>query len=165
MVELLIVIVVIAILATISVVAYTGVQARARNSQRSQDIAQLAKALELYYNDNGQYPASSGSTTINAAWSTTADSSWSTVVTALSTYMGKVPSDPRSTPNVSGMYLNGYSYDYFSYHTYCGSSTTSRQMYLLVYRLEGTSQTNTFKGDCPSNPAGPYSASNYRVVK
>lgn len=55
-VELLIVIVVIAILATISVVAYSGVQARARDSGRVSRIQQIAKAIELYRIDNGQYP-------------------------------------------------------------------------------------------------------------
>lgn len=55
-VELLIVIVVIAILASISVVAYTGIQGRARDSKRRNDISQIARALELYKADNGGYP-------------------------------------------------------------------------------------------------------------
>lgn len=52
-VELLIVIVVIAILATISITAYSGVQARSRDSIRKQDLATLAKATQLYAIDNG----------------------------------------------------------------------------------------------------------------
>ena len=55
-VELLIVIVVIAILAAISVVAYTGVQARAKDSARIAKVNDIAKALELYKIDEGQYP-------------------------------------------------------------------------------------------------------------
>lgn len=54
-VELLIVIVVIAILATISIVAYNGIQQRARDAQRKSDIATLAKKLSLYNIDNGNY--------------------------------------------------------------------------------------------------------------
>lgn len=54
-VELLIVIVVIAILAAITTVTYTGVQNRARDSARKQDIATLVKATQLYYVDNGDY--------------------------------------------------------------------------------------------------------------
>ena len=54
-VELLIVIVVIAILAAISIVAYNGVQSRARDSIRKQDLAQLSKATKLYYVDKGDY--------------------------------------------------------------------------------------------------------------
>ena len=44
-VELLIVIVVIAILAAISVVAYTGIQARADTSTKRADVASIAKAV------------------------------------------------------------------------------------------------------------------------
>ncbi len=46
-VELLIVIVVIAILASISVVAYNGIQDRSRNSKVAADISQIVKAVQL----------------------------------------------------------------------------------------------------------------------
>ena len=55
-VELLIVIVVIAILAAITVVAFNGVQARSRDNARIAKITGIAKAIELYYVDNGRYP-------------------------------------------------------------------------------------------------------------
>lgn len=54
-VELLIVIVVIAILAAITIVAYNGIQQRARDTQRKNDLAQIAKALQLYKVDNGTH--------------------------------------------------------------------------------------------------------------
>jgi len=57
-IELLIVIVVIAILATISIVAYNGIQNRARASEASSALAQAKKKLELYKIDNGSYPSS-----------------------------------------------------------------------------------------------------------
>lgn len=47
-VELLIVVVVIAILAAITIVAYNGIQQTARDSIRKNDIANVAKALHLY---------------------------------------------------------------------------------------------------------------------
>lgn len=56
-VELLIVIVVIGILAAITIVAYNGIQGRARDTERTADIAQLHKALELFYAENNYYPA------------------------------------------------------------------------------------------------------------
>jgi prepilin-type N-terminal cleavage/methylation domain-containing protein len=56
-VELLIVIVVIAILAAISVVAYQGIQVRARDAMRTEAINKIKKALELYKIDHGRYPA------------------------------------------------------------------------------------------------------------
>lgn len=54
-VELLIVIVVIGILAAITIVAYNGVQQRARDAQRKSDLATIAKSLELYNIDKGNY--------------------------------------------------------------------------------------------------------------
>tara|TARA_B100000678_G_C18125565_1_gene468548 strand:+ start:122 stop:913 length:792 start_codon:yes stop_codon:yes gene_type:complete len=56
-VELLIVIVVIAILAAITIVAYTGVQERARASAAQTAVAQAAKKLDIYFVDNQSYPA------------------------------------------------------------------------------------------------------------
>lgn len=54
-VELLIVIVVIAILAAISIVAFTGIQQRARDTHRKSDLSTLAKAIQVYQVDNGDY--------------------------------------------------------------------------------------------------------------
>lgn len=56
-VELLVVIVVTAILATMTVAAYGGVQARSRDSVRIATVNKLAKGIEMYYLDNGRYPA------------------------------------------------------------------------------------------------------------
>lgn len=57
-VELLIVIVVIAILAAITIVAYNGIQQRARASEASAALSQAKKKLELYKVDNSAYPLS-----------------------------------------------------------------------------------------------------------
>lgn len=54
-VELLIVIVIIAVLATLSIGVYSGIQQRARDSQRKNDVAQIVKALHLYNIDKGNY--------------------------------------------------------------------------------------------------------------
>lgn len=56
-VELIIVIVVIAILATISVVLYKNVQERAKNSQTIGAANQWLKALEIYKVRNGSFPS------------------------------------------------------------------------------------------------------------
>ena len=55
-VELLIVIVVIAILASISIVAYNGIQSRANDAALASDLRQIKSKLELYYADNATYP-------------------------------------------------------------------------------------------------------------
>ncbi len=56
-VELLIVVVVIAILAAITVVAYNGISDRARNSRLLATIDSYEKMIRLYHADHGTYPA------------------------------------------------------------------------------------------------------------
>ena len=55
-VELLIVIVVIAILAAITIVAYNGIQTRAVDTAVQSDLSNLVKKIELYNADVGTYP-------------------------------------------------------------------------------------------------------------
>lgn len=55
-VELLIVIVVIAILATLVIVTFTGIQRKARDSQRQTDINAVASHVEAFYAQYGYYP-------------------------------------------------------------------------------------------------------------
>jgi prepilin-type N-terminal cleavage/methylation domain-containing protein len=55
-VELLIVIVVIAILASISVVAYNGIQNRAETTSRLAEIKSWEQAFKLYRAENGEWP-------------------------------------------------------------------------------------------------------------
>lgn len=55
-VELLIVIVIIGILAGLVITTFTGIQQRARNSERQTDLRALSSQLEAYYTKNGSYP-------------------------------------------------------------------------------------------------------------
>ena len=55
-VELLIVIIVIGILATLVLVTFTGIQQSARNTQRQTDIKAVASHLETYNAKNSFYP-------------------------------------------------------------------------------------------------------------
>ncbi len=55
-VELLIVIVVIGILATLVIVTFTGIQQKARNTQRKTDINAINSHVEAFYAETGSYP-------------------------------------------------------------------------------------------------------------
>lgn len=55
-VELLIVIIVIAILAAITIVAYNGIQTRAENTKTITAVSSYVKAIKLYASDQGSYP-------------------------------------------------------------------------------------------------------------
>lgn len=56
-VELLIVIVIIGILATLTIISYSGVREDARNAKILSDINQVNKLIGIYYAKNGSYPA------------------------------------------------------------------------------------------------------------
>jgi general secretion pathway protein G len=55
-VELLIVIIVIGILATLVITTFTGIQQKARNTKRQTDINAIQGQVEAYYASNGKYP-------------------------------------------------------------------------------------------------------------
>jgi prepilin-type N-terminal cleavage/methylation domain-containing protein len=65
-VELLIVIVVVAILAAITIVAYNGIQNRSKSAQFLAAIDAYVKAAEIYKIENGDYPATPQSPGTNA---------------------------------------------------------------------------------------------------
>src|SRR5262249_27195549 len=68
-VELLIVIVVIGILALLVITTYSGIQAKARNSKRSSDIATIQTQLEAFFQNSGYYPSLADMN--SASWLTT----------------------------------------------------------------------------------------------
>lgn len=56
LVELLIVIVVIGILAALVIVTYSGIQQRARDTERKTDLKGIQGQLEAFWADNARYP-------------------------------------------------------------------------------------------------------------
>ncbi|MFA6514572.1 MAG: prepilin-type N-terminal cleavage/methylation domain-containing protein, partial [Patescibacteria group bacterium] len=67
LIELLVVIAIIGLLSTLSILALNSARARARDAKRIADVKQIQTALELYYNDTGDYPltASAGTALMN----------------------------------------------------------------------------------------------------
>lgn len=87
-VELLIVIVVIGILAAITIIAYNGIQTRARDAKRTADISSIQKAVELYKADNGFYPQPGND---DAGYDLSALAPF-----LVSKYIASIPSDPKA---------------------------------------------------------------------
>lgn len=56
-IELLIVIAVIVVLGVLVLATYSGIQAKERNSKRSEDIANVQTQLEFFFQNNGYYPS------------------------------------------------------------------------------------------------------------
>ena len=129
-VELLIVIVVIAILAAISIAAYTNIQQRAKNTAIINAASQSLKMIEAYVAEYGEYPAkSSACITVGTGCSTIAEN------TTFNTNMASVGTLPKNVP-AEGDSLYGMSYLYSSSTTFNGES----QPAYLTYYLFGTSQ-------------------------
>ena len=97
-VELLIVIVVIAILAAISVAAYTNIQERAKTSRRNSEMAQLLKAITLAR-------TATGKTLSEITWSTYS------IGGCIATGSSSNPSglEPKDLPKTSNCWLQYYS--------------------------------------------------------
>ena len=110
LVELVTVIGILSILAVGSIIAldpYAQFQ-KANDSKRKSDLAQIQRALETYYQDNGSYPTYSSLTSpryrIVRADTTTAD--WGT---QFKPYMNLLPKDPVGSDNYV-YYSTGQSY-------------------------------------------------------
>lgn len=61
-IELMISMVIIGILVTLVSGTFTSSQRKSRDIKRKNDLAQIAKSLEFYYNDAGRYPAGTNGT-------------------------------------------------------------------------------------------------------
>lgn len=161
-VELLIVIVVIGILAAITIVAYNGVQGRARDAQRLSDLKTIMKALEVYKANNGTYPAVVSTANASGWEVSTNGTSAMNFLSALVSPNGvsKVPVDPVNTgdpTNLNPSY-NTNEYEYFYYLYPAGSSgcdATRGAFYVLgVTRMDtvagGASAPSSPGWSCPS---------------
>jgi len=156
-VELLIVIVVIAVLAAISIVAYTGLQSRTRDAGRIQKIKDIAKAIELYKIDNGQYPAILDGNSIETACGSQTDN-WGhcdrnkLLSDMIAPYMKL---DPTSLSDAT---QGTYTYYYTS------QAVDSYQTYGMMVYLEGTGGANDggyFANAYEVGPKPPYCMGKY----
>lgn len=95
LIELLVVISIIGLISTVAFVGINNARAKARDGQRKANIGQLKKALELYYNANGQtYPATSNPPTFECTSTT--------VPAGIGVYINPAPVDPIPEKNTIG---------------------------------------------------------------
>jgi type II secretion system protein G len=141
LVELLVVMAIIGILATVVVGGFRSSQTKGRDTQRKGDLKEIANALELFYQDYGRYPTASGtsisacpynsSTGVSTActWgeSEFRDTDGSTTKTI---YFKVLPGDPVSTQD----------------YIYKVSSTGNK--FQLYAHLENTQDKNCINSDC-----------------
>lgn len=123
LVELMVVIAVIGILASVALVSLTGVQRSARDAQRKSDLATYRTALERYYADNQVYPGSASTTAPDTTVSSTGIfTAGGALVT--NNYLPKALLDPQN--NVSS----------------CKKDTASA-VQACLYKFQANATTNT----------------------
>ena len=61
LIELLVVVAIISILSSVVMASLNSARVKGKDAARMEDVKSLKTALELYYNDNGGYPTSNGS--------------------------------------------------------------------------------------------------------
>jgi len=132
LIELLVVVAIIGLLSTLAVVALGQAREKARDSKRLADLKQLQTALELYYTDNGAYPAGSAGTLGAGSYACLNSATGFTTTGCPNPYMGQVPSDPGAT----GTYVY----------------TAASSSYSVDAALEGT--MNDLTGNIILSPAG-----------
>ena len=121
-VELLIVIVVIAILAAISMAVYGNISAKARDNVRKQDMATIKKALLAYDVEHGgvrattRLPRYNPTTSTRGGWDASVDAGW---LSFLRADYGEMPRDPvnamdsaTNDPNIGSLHRV---YSYYCY--------------------------------------------------
>ncbi len=139
LIELLVVIAIIGILAAFAFASFGGAQARARDSQRKNDLNQLQKALQLYYNDHGYFPSNAGDTQASFCWFDPQTDPCTLLKSVLEpAYIKKLPFDPKS--------------DNFHLYKYCAilTGSTANQYYLF----SGFENTSDHQINYSSLPAG-----------
>lgn len=135
LIELLVVISIIGLMSSMTLAALQAARAKARDAQRIQALAEVRKALALYYDQNGGYPVPGSSVfgmysyTESASYSNT----WrSSLGVALAPYL---PTMPQGNTTGSAVAFNPLTFwgtdSAFAYHT---NSTGSQ--YQLFTRLE-----------------------------
>lgn len=161
-VELLIVIVVIAILAAITIVAYNGVQQRARNTQVISGANAYVKAFMKYKALNSAYPTSSGclgaNYPSNNCWmdgSTPNMSVNATLDTALQEFLPTKPTLATSLMSIGIANLNRGGAGYIANDATYGNR--------IVYYLASTSQNCSLSGAVAVNEGGVVTQCNIRL--
>lgn len=148
LVELLVVMVLIGILASLIAGSFVGATIKARDSKRKADIGQLQRALEAYYNDYGVYPSSSNTVSSNIMVGGSALGWGSAFQDANSTlYMAQLPNDAKQ-PTIQYFYV----------------SRADHKAYQIFIHLENTLDPQLLSSTPPSagNVCGT-SACNYGV--
>lgn len=161
-VELLIVIVVIAILATITIVAFNGIQQRSRNTQVVSGVNAYTKAFMEYKAINSAYPPSSGclgaNYPSNNCWMNGTSADMSVNTTLDSALQEFIPTKPTLATSLMSIGIGSLSRGGAGYIP--NDPTYGNR---LVYYLAGASQDCSISGAISVNEGGVVTQCNIRL--
>lgn len=145
LVELLIVMSIIGVLATLIGGNFLSAQIRGRDAQRKSDLKNISQSLEIFFSDYNKYPNATGTQIeacpYNPAAGTGSPCSWGVVGSSSefsdgkTTYIKVVPKDPTNSQN-------------YVYRIVPGSNN---QKYQLFSRIENSQDSDCINDNC-TNP-------------
>lgn len=148
LVELIVVMVIIGILATLSIGNYVTIRAKARDAKRKHDLETIAKTLETWMNDHGEYPAEGTSDGQCCNWN-------SPLTDGTTEYIPRLPQDSRN-PNFTYIYTR--------------PNNTSYQLSANLENENDPDIDNTLTASCtgntctmPQSPPDP-DCCNYQII-
>ena len=142
LIEILIVVAIIAILASVVLVGLGPTQQAGRDARRLSDLRETQNAIELYFSKCGYYPGPAQASSPCGAFSGVSD--WAGLTTALTG---------------SGIGVNSVPNDPSSGHTYYYAADSTGANYILGAVLENTNNSVFANYTAPSN-LGNYTAGN-----
>lgn len=137
--ELIIVIAIIGILATLGLTSFTGAQQKARDTKRKGDLKAIQNAVEQYFTDNGGYPDTGG------AWWGVCSDFGSHADTGVNGYI----------PNLAPKYIQRLPHDPRENQAGLCSATSSCYLYksnVVDYKLLANCTPETISTPNPSDP-------------
>ncbi|MDD4901136.1 MAG: type II secretion system protein [Patescibacteria group bacterium] len=111
LIELLVVISIIGFLTTATVVMLNNSRMKARDAKRLADMKQVITALDLYFDNNNQFPTSDAdgcASCSGCSYYDTGNKDYILLNNKLSGIMNKTPADPTATGNCAGYLYNRY---------------------------------------------------------
>lgn len=174
LIEMIIVTIAIAILATIIITTYNGAQAKARDARRMSDLSSIADAITSYrlkYGDSVTYPSCSGglntsTSTYGTGWfNESGTASYTTSILSCLTaknYLQNNPVDPSGCADMSGTSAPGYTCNKTPYaYEKSTCSVNGQTVTILLAKLETQGSTSNLTGanalcDSATWAASPY---------
>lgn len=152
LIELLVVISIIGFLVTVSMVVFNNIRMKARDTRKLADMKIILNALNLYYDNNNQYPSNTDNDC--SGWDTGYYGSGDTFISPLvsNNFIKNVPGDPTSTSVCGG-------YRYYKYPAGTNGCDASKGDFYVL----GVTNMETSGNPYPSSPGFSCNGNNWQT--